>query len=73
MGNRLLAGAYYFSRPDGDFIGGFGGTTTAQAAEMSKIFEKRLTRGSSDSFIETGKIDDLRADIKATLGMVETS
>jgi hypothetical protein len=40
---------------------------------MSKIFEKRLTRGPSDSFIETGKIDDLRADIKATLGMVETA
>jgi hypothetical protein len=73
MANRMLAGAYYFSRPDGDFLGGFGGTTTTQAAEMSRVFERRLTRGPSDSFIETGKIDDLRADIKATLGMVETA
>jgi hypothetical protein len=73
MANRMLAGAYYYSRPDGDFLGGFGGTTTAQALEMNRVFEKYLTRGPSDSFIETRKIDDLRADIKATLGMVEAT
>jgi hypothetical protein len=73
MANRLVAGAYYFSRPDGDFPGGFGGTTSGQAAEMSKVFGKYLTRGASDSFIEVSKIGDLRAEIKATLGMVETA
>jgi hypothetical protein len=73
MANRLIAGAYYFSRPDGDFPGGFGGTTLSEAAAVSKVFDKYLTRGPSDSFIEARKIDALRTDIKAALGMVETA
>jgi hypothetical protein len=70
--NAMLAGAYWFSRPDGDFASGFG-TPNNTASRVARIFEKYLTRGSNDSFIETGKFDALRADIKTSLSITETA
>lgn len=68
---RIVAGAYYFSRPDGDFAGGFWGTSRDDARATSRVFDKYLKRGASDSFIPSDKIGALRADLKANVGIVE--
>lgn len=68
--NQAIGGAYYFSRPDGDFNGAFR-ISRDQALAMSKVYEPFITRGPNDSFIPGGKVPELRAALAQALGIVE--
>lgn len=71
--NTAIAGAYWFSRPDGDFPRAFGGTTMTEAAAMARVYDAVLTRGPNDSFIGTSRIAELRAAIRQHLGLPEAA
>lgn len=71
--NRAIAGAYWYSRPDGDFPTAFGGTTMEEAAAMARVYHPFVTRGPSDSFVGSSQIAALREAIRAHLGFDETA
>lgn len=70
--NTTIAGAFYFSKSNGNFPRAFGGTSREAAEKMSKVWEPFLMRGINDTFIPSARVPELREAIKAHLGIVET-
>jgi hypothetical protein len=69
--NRMLAGAFKFAKPDGDFGRGFPGSNQADAQKISAVYEKFLNGRHYDQLNNPDKIAVLRNDLKDALGIAE--
>jgi len=72
LANRMLAGAFKFAKPNGNFAGAFAGSSQGDAQKISAVYEKFLNGRHYDQLVNNqGKIAALRDDLKAVLGIVE--
>jgi hypothetical protein len=72
LANRMLAGAFFFAKPNGNFTRAFPGSSDAEVKKLSAIYGKFLAGGTYDQLLnDQAKIATLRNDLKAALGIVE--
>jgi hypothetical protein len=74
LANRMLAGAFFFAKPDGNFAGAFPGATSADAQKLSGVYAKYLNAGSYDQVLnDQAKLASLREDLKNALSFAEAA
>jgi hypothetical protein len=74
LANRMLAGAFLFAKPDGNFAAAFPGSTSADAQKTSGLYGKFLKGGSYDQVLnDQGKLATLREDLQSALGFAEAA
>jgi len=74
LANRMLAGAFFFAKPDGNIVGAFPGATSADAQKLSGVYAKFLKGASYDQLLnDQGKLAALREDLKSALSFAEAA
>jgi hypothetical protein len=72
LANRMLAGAFKFAKPNGNFARAFAGSSDKDAQRISAVYEKFLNGRHYDQLVNNqGKITVLRGDLKDALGITE--
>src|SRR2546427_260197 len=65
LANRMLAGAFKFAKPNGNFARAFAGSSQGDAQKISAVYEKFLNGRHYDQLVNNqGKIALLRDDLK---------
>jgi hypothetical protein len=72
LANRMLAGAFFFAKPNGNFTRAFPGSNDAEVKKLSAIYGKFLAGGSYDQLLDDqARVATLRNDLKTALGIIE--